>query len=60
VGIAHTLLHAEPTPIGRPTGQRTLTNIGQAVAAILAKREEVPTHRSVLIGITGIDGCGKG
>jgi len=30
--------------------------INQAVAAILAKRHTVPEQRSVLIGVTGIDG----
>src|SRR5439155_12286492 len=35
----------------------TLTNVGQL---ILARRQEVPSGRSVLVGITGIDGSGKG
>jgi uridine kinase len=42
------------------TVQRRLDHIGQAVSLILAKREEVPLRRSVLIGITGIDASGKG
>jgi uridine kinase len=32
----------------------------QAVRSILAKRGETPRERSVLVGITGIDGSGKG
>jgi uridine kinase len=34
--------------------------IGPAVRAILAKRAVVPPRRSVLVGVTGIDGSGKG
>ncbi|MBI4640077.1 MAG: uridine kinase [Candidatus Tectomicrobia bacterium] len=37
-----------------------MTTIDEAVAAIHAKRQEIPCHRSMLVGITGIDGCGKG
>lgn len=37
-----------------------MEDISQAIAAILAKRKEVPMRRSLLVGITGIDGCGKG
>ena len=29
-------------------------------AAVLAKRREIPRERSLLVGITGIDGAGKG
>lgn len=34
--------------------------IAPAVRVILAGRAEVPPARSVLVGVTGIDGCGKG
>jgi uridine kinase len=36
------------------------TDIISAAGLILAKRAEVPAERSVLVGITGIDGSGKG
>ena len=38
----------------------TMADLSQAVAAILAKRAAMPRQHSVLIGITGIDGSGKG
>jgi uridine kinase len=37
-----------------------MNDIKKLLAAILAKRKEVPARRSLLIGITGIDGAGKG
>jgi uridine kinase len=37
-----------------------MADINSAIAAIDAKRNEVPAERSVLVGVTGIDGCGKG
>ncbi len=42
-----------------PWENRIMGEINQAVAAILTKRHTVPEPRSVLIGITGIDGAGK-
>jgi putative protein kinase ArgK-like GTPase of G3E family len=38
----------------------TMADLRQAVAIILAKRAVVPRQQSILIGITGIDGSGKG
>jgi uridine kinase len=35
-------------------------NIELAVTAILAARRIVPVSRSLLVGVSGIDGCGKG
>jgi uridine kinase len=37
-----------------------MNNIKKLLAAILAKRKALPAERSILIGITGIDGAGKG
>ncbi len=37
-----------------------MEDLSQAIAAILAKRKETPPQRSVLVGVTGIDGSGKG
>ena len=37
-----------------------MTDVTSAVEAILGRREAVPRTRSVLTGITGIDGSGKG
>ncbi len=37
-----------------------LIDVNQVVALLLAKRQEIPQERSVLAGITGIDGSGKG
>lgn len=37
-----------------------MDEINNVVEAIRAKRDEVPSQRSLLIGVTGIDGCGKG
>jgi len=37
-----------------------LVDVSQAVTEILAKRKQVPSQRSLLIGVSGIDGCGKG
>lgn len=37
-----------------------MTDISRIVEAIVDKRESVPLHRSALIGVTGIDGSGKG
>ena len=40
--------------------QQMIHEFSNLVTAIQAKRNEVPRSRSILIGITGIDGCGKG
>jgi len=40
--------------------QQMIDEFSNLVTAIQAKRNEVPRSRSILIGITGIDGCGKG
>jgi uridine kinase len=40
--------------------QQMIDEFSNAVTAIHVKRREVPRSRSILIGITGIDGCGKG
>jgi uridine kinase len=37
-----------------------MNDIKKLLTATLAKRKEVPVERSLLIGITGIDGAGKG
>ena len=37
-----------------------LVDVSQAVTEILAKRKQAPSQRSLLIGVSGIDGCGKG
>jgi uridine kinase len=42
------------------TAERTTPDIREAVTAIRAERDSVPPWRSVLIGVTGIDGSGKG
>lgn len=38
----------------------TEPEIGPTVAAIVAARERVPRARSVLVAVSGMDGCGKG
>ncbi len=35
-------------------------DVDQAVAEIVARRRQAPSQRSLLVGISGIDGCGKG
>jgi uridine kinase len=37
-----------------------MAGIDALVGRILARRVEVPENRSLLVGISGIDGCGKG
>jgi uridine kinase len=37
-----------------------MVNIDETIDRILARRAEVPENRSLLVGISGIDGCGKG
>jgi len=37
-----------------------MTDINTIVTAILLKRKRTPLHRSMLVGISGIDGSGKG
>jgi uridine kinase len=37
-----------------------MTDLGLAVEKILSQRKEVPWDRGLLVGITGIDGSGKG
>ncbi len=37
-----------------------MIDVNQAIAEILAKRKRVPPQRSLLVGISGIDGSGKG
>ncbi len=37
-----------------------MVGIDEVVNRILDRRAEVPENRSVLVGISGIDGCGKG
>jgi len=37
-----------------------MVNIDETVERILERRAEVPENRSLLVGISGIDGCGKG
>ncbi|SRR6266704_2546723 len=37
-----------------------MIDVNQAIAEILAKRKQVPPQRSLLVGISGIDGSGKG
>ena len=37
-----------------------MNKIKEIVSVILAKREEVPIERSLLVGISGIDASGKG
>jgi uridine kinase len=34
--------------------------ITHVVSSIIAARAEIPSERSLLVGVTGIDGCGKG
>jgi uridine kinase len=40
--------------------ERTTRDIRHVVAAIRTRRDEVPSQRSLLVGITGIDASGKG
>src|SRR5688572_10895220 len=35
-------------------------DLSNALALIQFKRSEVPTSKGILVGVTGIDGCGKG
>jgi putative protein kinase ArgK-like GTPase of G3E family len=35
-------------------------DLKNALALIKLKRRQVPASKSILVGITGIDGCGKG
>ena len=37
-----------------------IDDLSDALALIQLKRSEVPTSKGILVGITGIDGCGKG
>src|SRR5262245_54438452 len=37
-----------------------MTDLSSAVATILERRKQVPPERSLLVGISGIDGSGKG
>ena len=37
-----------------------MSNIDEVVRKILERRAEVPDSRSLLVGVSGIDGCGKG
>jgi uridine kinase len=39
---------------------RSLDQLAQFVAAIAARRAEVPADRALLVGISGIDASGKG
>ena len=41
-------------------GARAMSELAAVVDQILDKRKAVPAQRSVLVAITGIDGCGKG
>jgi uridine kinase len=34
--------------------------MNQVIEAVLANRRQVPASRSVLVGVSGIDGSGKG
>ena len=36
-----------------------MAGIDEVVDRILARRAEVPENRSLLVGISGIDGCGN-
>ena len=37
-----------------------MTDLNQVVMAILDRRQVLPSERSVLVAVTGIDGSGKG
>lgn len=37
-----------------------MSNLDETVREILARRANVPDSRSLLVGVSGIDGCGKG
>ena len=37
-----------------------IDDLSNAFALIQLKRSEVPTSKGILVGVTGIDGCGKG
>ncbi len=37
-----------------------MSEVGRAAKAILARREEVPKSRTLVVGVSGIDGAGKG
>ena len=37
-----------------------MDDVSNALALIQRKRSEVPTSKGILVGVTGIDGCGKG
>jgi uridine kinase len=37
-----------------------MISIDQVIRQILERRVNIPNHRSLLVGISGIDGCGKG
>ena len=37
-----------------------MVSIDETVDRILARRAEVPDNRGLVVGISGIDGCGKG
>lgn len=37
-----------------------MTDIDEVITAVIQKRSQIPSNRSVLVAITGIDGCGKG
>jgi uridine kinase len=37
-----------------------MLNLASVIETIVARRQEVPSRRSVLVGVTGIDGSGKG
>src|ERR1044071_7417598 len=38
----------------------SMSNLDETVREILARRANVPDSRSLLVGVSGIDGCGKG
>ena len=37
-----------------------MTSIDEVVRKIIERRANIPDSRSVLVGVSGIDGCGKG
>ena len=37
-----------------------MSNIDEVVRKILERRADIPEERSLLVGVSGIDGCGKG
>src|ERR1043165_3977155 len=41
-------------------GRKTVSNIDEVIRKILQRRANVPETRSLLVGVSGIDGCGKG